>query len=68
MRIDSVEELARLFETAELEQPFPPSAMRVVRGKTTGVQKKVALPEGFLDDPEDATPPDGADEDTGDGG
>ena len=42
--------------------------MRVVRGKTTGVQKKVSLPHGYLDDLEDATPPDGGDEDMGDGG
>jgi len=30
--------------------------MRVPRGKTAGRQK-VALPEGYLDDLEDATPP-----------
>ena len=32
------------------------TAMRVPRGKTAGTQK-VALPEGYLDDLEDATPP-----------
>lgn len=36
--------------------PFPPSAMRVPRGKASGTQR-VALPDGFLDDPDDATPP-----------
>ena len=30
--------------------------MRVPRGKTAGTQK-VALPEGYLDDLDDATPP-----------
>ena len=30
--------------------------MRVPRGKTGGTQK-VALPEGYLDDLDDATPP-----------
>jgi nifR3 family TIM-barrel protein len=68
MRIESVAELERLFETADRSQPFPPSAMRVVRGKTTGVQKRVVLPAGYLDDLGDATPPDGADDDPGDGG
>jgi len=36
--------------------PFPPEAMRVPRGKSGGTQK-VALPPGYLDDLEDATPP-----------
>jgi hypothetical protein len=49
-------------------QGFPPSAMRVVRGKATGVQRKVALPPGYLANLDDATPIDGADLDTGDGG
>jgi len=37
-------------------QPFPPAAMRATRGKTGGTQK-VVLPEGYLDDLDDATPP-----------
>ena len=68
VRVESMEQLKRLFENAERDQPFPPSAMRVIRGKTSGMQKKVSLPLGYLDDLEDATPPDGGDEDTGDGG
>ena len=68
VRVESVEDLKRLFENAERDQPFPPSAMRVIRGKTSGMQKKVSLPLGYLDNLEDGTPPDGADEDTGDGG
>ena len=67
MRVDSVDGLMRLFECADRNQPFPPSAMRVVRGKTTGVQKKVSLPEGYLNDLGDATPPEEF-EDMGDGG
>ncbi len=35
---------------------FPPSAMRVPRGKTGGTQK-VALPKGYLEDLDDPTPP-----------
>ncbi len=68
MRVETVAQLAELFDSVDRSQPFPPSAMRVIRGKTTGVQKKVALPHGYLDDLEDATPPDGADDDPGDGG
>src|SRR5688572_467968 len=37
-------------------QPFPASAIRVPRGKTGGTQR-VALPDGYLDDLDDATPP-----------
>ena len=65
MRVESMEDLKRLFESAEREQPFPPAAMRVIRGKSSGMQKKVSLPLGYLNDLDDATPLDGADEDMG---
>ena len=68
MRVESVADLIETFKDVDRSQAFPPSAMRVVRGKTTGIQKKVALPLGFLNNLDDATPPDGADEDAGDGG
>ena len=68
MRVESMEDLNRLFESAERQQPFPPAAMRVIRGKSSGMQKKVSLPLGYLNDLDDATPLDGADEDIGDGG
>jgi nifR3 family TIM-barrel protein len=69
MGIESVAGLTEVLESAERDQPFPPSAMRVVRGKSTGIQRKVALPVGYLDNLGDATPPDTADEDSGgDGG
>jgi nifR3 family TIM-barrel protein len=68
MRVESVDDLVRLFESADRNQPFPPAAMRVVRGKATGVQKKVSLPHGYLDHLDDATPPEDGDEDMGDGG
>ena len=67
MRIETVGQLQELFHGVDRSQPFPPSAMRVVRGKATGMQK-VALPLGYLDDLEDATPLCGSDEDPGDGG
>src|SRR5207302_8121121 len=67
MRIETVPQLESLFEGVDRSQPFPPSAMRVVRGKATGTQK-VALPAGYLDNLDDSTPLPGADEDAGDGG
>jgi len=68
MRIETVEDLVRVFEGVNRSQPFPPSAMRVIRGKTGGMQKKVSLPLGYLDHLDDATPPDSHDDDSGDGG
>jgi tRNA-dihydrouridine synthase len=68
MRVESMAQLISTFAEVDRDQPFPPTAMRMVRGKATGIQKKVALPAGFLMNLEDETPPDGADEDPGDGG
>jgi nifR3 family TIM-barrel protein len=56
MRVTSLEGLAEALAAADAEQPFPPDAVRVPRGKTSGTQR-VALPDGYLDDLEDATPP-----------
>jgi nifR3 family TIM-barrel protein len=54
--IHSRADLAALLATIPADVPFPPSAMRVPRGKSSGTQR-VALPHGFFDDPEDATSP-----------
>src|SRR5436190_16060500 len=67
MRIETVCQLEQLFSDVDRSQPFPPSAMRVVRGKATGTQK-VSLPAGYLDNIEDDAPLPGSDEDAGDGG
>ena len=67
MRIETVAQLENLFRDVDRSQAFPPSAMRVVRGKATGIQK-VALPQGYLDNLEDDTALCGADDDMGDGG
>jgi hypothetical protein len=67
MRIETLQQLEELFCDVDRSQPFPPSAMRVVRGKATGIQR-VALPAGFLDNLDDDAPSPGDDEDTGDGG
>jgi nifR3 family TIM-barrel protein len=56
MRVTTLGGLEEALADVDPAQPFPPDAMRVPRGKTAGVQK-VALPDGYLDDLEDATPP-----------
>ncbi len=57
MRVMTVDELDRLLATIDRDEPFPPSAMSVIRGKTAGTQR-VVLPEGFLETRLwDATPP-----------
>jgi nifR3 family TIM-barrel protein len=56
MHVTTLAQLESILTEVDRSQPFPPEAMRVPRGKTAGRQK-VALPEGYLDDLEDATPP-----------
>ena len=56
MHVTGAAELAQVLGGVERALPFPPDAMRVPRGKTAGTQK-VALPEGYLDELDDATPP-----------
>ncbi len=56
MHVVGLAELHQVLGGLDRAQPFPPDAMRVPRGKTAGTQK-VALPEGYLDDLDDATPP-----------
>jgi nifR3 family TIM-barrel protein len=67
MRVETLSDLHELFQSVDRSQPFPPSAMRVVRGKATGTQK-VALPLGYLNNLDDDAPVAGSDEDPGDGG
>ena len=56
MRVTQLAELREVLAEVDGEQPFPPDAVRVPRGKTAGRQK-VALPAGYLDDRDDDTPP-----------
>jgi hypothetical protein len=67
IRIDSIADLQRILDGANPELEFPKSALRVPRGKKGGRQK-VALPEGYLDDRQDATPPGFEAEDATSGG
>jgi len=66
MQVRTLSELAAVLATVDRSQPFPPDAMRVPRGKTGGTQK-VALPAGYLDALDDATPP-GAEAEAADSG
>jgi nifR3 family TIM-barrel protein len=59
MQIATLADLRQALESVDGSQPFPPSAMRVPRGKGSGTQA-VSLPENYLLDRDDATPP-GAD-------
>jgi len=66
VKIESLEDLRRALEVVDPATPFPPSAMRVPRGKHAGTQE-VCLPDGWLEDRDDPTPP-GADAETSDSG
>jgi hypothetical protein len=57
MQVETLAELGDLLGTLDPNEPFPATAMRVPRGKHSGTQR-VSLPPGYLDDPNDATPPD----------
>ena len=67
MQADTLEALAEVLADLDPTERFPPSAIRVPRGKTAGTQK-VALPKGYLDDLDDDTPPCAAAEDAISGG
>jgi nifR3 family TIM-barrel protein len=56
MQVRGVAELEEELAGIDRTLPYPPEAMRVPRGKTAGTQK-VALPEGYLDELDDETPP-----------
>jgi len=56
MTVTSLAELEEVVRALDPNEPFPVHAMRVPRGKSSGTQE-VSLPEGFLDDLDDATPP-----------
>ncbi len=56
IQIESLAELRSILAGADPAAPFPAHAMRLPRGKRGGRQR-VALPEGYLDDLSDATPP-----------
>jgi nifR3 family TIM-barrel protein len=64
MRATTLAELRRAVVGLDPAEPFPPTAMRVPRGKTGGTQR-VALPDGYLEALDDDTPPEAEDDDDG---
>ncbi len=67
MRVTAVSELESALQEIDPSLQFPPSAMRVPRGKGSGTQV-VSLPDGYLDDLDNATPPSADAEDATSGG
>ena len=66
-RAETLDQLAEMLAELDADEPFPPHALRVPRGKSGGRQR-VALPDGYLDDLDDATPPPAEAEDPASGG
>lgn len=66
IRVQSLAELEAALADAPSDVPFPATAMRVKRGKKGGRQR-VALPEGYLENLQDSTPP-GPEAETADSG
>ncbi len=56
LQVSSLAGLVRELSGVARDEAFPPSALRVPRGKSGGTQR-VALPEGYLDRLDDAAPP-----------
>jgi nifR3 family TIM-barrel protein len=56
VHVATMAELEAALVGADPSTPFPPSAMRVPRGKASGRQR-VQLPEGYLDELDDDRPP-----------
>jgi nifR3 family TIM-barrel protein len=56
MRVTDLDELKAVLAGVERDEPFPAHGHLVKRGKRSGRQR-VVLPPGWLDHPDDATPP-----------
>ena len=66
MQVLRLDELVEVLSGLDRSLPYPPEAMRVPRGKTSGTQR-VALPDGYLDHLDDDTAP-GPEAETADSG
>ena len=55
-RVESLDELESLLDQIDAHQPFPREVLRIPRGHTTG-PRPVAMPEGWLDEPDALAPP-----------
>ncbi|HVX17062.1 MAG TPA: tRNA dihydrouridine synthase DusB [Acidimicrobiales bacterium] len=61
MQVSTLDDLVEIVSRLDRSMQFPDSARRVARGHTSG-PRPVALPEGWLDDPDDPAAPLGAEE------
>lgn len=55
-RVETKQRMLELLAELDPDTPFPPNALRASRAKRGGTQR-VKLPEGYLDDLDDDTPP-----------
>ncbi|HEX2675020.1 MAG TPA: tRNA dihydrouridine synthase DusB [Polyangiales bacterium] len=67
MHVETLQQLRETLAQLDHDEVFPASAMRVPRGKSSGTQK-VSLPDGYLEQLDDDTPPLPETEEDGDGG
>ncbi len=67
IQVETLDDLAVALDQLASDLEFPPESMRVKRGKKSRRQR-VALPDGYLDDRFDQTPPDPAAETEDSGG
>ena len=56
IQIETLQQLADILGEGNALEPFPAGAMRIPRGKRGG-RRKVVLPDGYLDNLQDTTPP-----------
>jgi hypothetical protein len=64
---ESIEQLRTALASVDRDAPFPAQGLRVARGKHGGRQR-VSLPDGWLENRDDATPPGRDAEDAESGG
>jgi len=56
VRVRTLEDMRTVLAELDHDEPFPPAALRAHRAKG-GRRQEVTLPEGYLDDRDDDTPP-----------
>lgn len=56
VRVGTLEEMRRVLARLDHDEPFPEAALRAQRAKG-GRRQQVSLPEGYLDERDDDTPP-----------
>jgi nifR3 family TIM-barrel protein len=67
MQVSTQAELAGVLSSVDPDLAFPPSSLRVPRGKSAGTQE-VSLPPGYLENLDDSAPPPAEAEDAFSGG